>query len=78
MVTTLMFFQDLFGFLKNGQKKCPKLKTQNTFWKRKSLKYNKSPKQLKEVSQKERKSHSIHLTASMPLLHNYGGLIMYL
>uniref|UniRef100_A0A6C0D7J0 Uncharacterized protein n=1 Tax=viral metagenome TaxID=1070528 RepID=A0A6C0D7J0_9ZZZZ len=48
MVTTLMFFQDLFGFLKNGQKKCPKLKSQNTFWKRKSLKYNKSPKQLKE------------------------------
>jgi hypothetical protein len=26
-----MFFQDFFGFSKNGQKKCPKLKTQNTF-----------------------------------------------
>uniref|UniRef100_A0A6C0JHD5 Uncharacterized protein n=1 Tax=viral metagenome TaxID=1070528 RepID=A0A6C0JHD5_9ZZZZ len=49
MVTTLYFFQDLFGFLKNGQKKCPKLKTQNTFWKIKSLKYNKFSKQLKEL-----------------------------
>jgi len=48
MVTKFTFSQDFFGFSKNGQKKCPKLKTQNTFWKRKSLKYNKSPKQLKE------------------------------
>jgi hypothetical protein len=31
MVTALIFFQDLFGFSKNGQKKCPKLKSQNTF-----------------------------------------------
>jgi hypothetical protein len=44
MVTKLVFPQDLFGFLKNGQKKCPKLKSQNTFGKRKSLKYNKSIK----------------------------------
>jgi hypothetical protein len=44
MVTKVVFLQDFFGFSKNGQKKCPKLKTQNTFWKRKSLKYNKSPK----------------------------------
>jgi len=48
MVTKFVFHQDFFGFFKNGQKKCPKLKTQNTFGKRKSLKYNKSPKQLKE------------------------------
>ncbi len=48
MVTKFIFYQDFFGFSKNGQKKCPKLKTQNTFGKRKSLKYNKSPEQLKE------------------------------
>jgi hypothetical protein len=48
MVTKFILIQDFFGFLKNGQKKCPKLKTQNTFGKRKSLKYNKFPKQLKE------------------------------
>jgi hypothetical protein len=48
MVTKFVFLQDFSGFSKNGQKKCPKLKTRNTFGKRKSLKYNKSPKQLKE------------------------------
>jgi hypothetical protein len=48
MVTKFVFLQDFYGFSKNGQKKCPKLKNQNTFGKRKSLKYNKSPKQLKE------------------------------
>ena len=48
MVTNVLFSQDLFRISKNGQKKCPKLKTQNTFWKRNSLKYNKSSKQLKE------------------------------
>ena len=47
-----MFFQDFFGFSKNGQKKCPKLKTQNTFWNKKSLKYNKSLKLLKENPEK--------------------------
>jgi len=34
----LYFSQDFFGFSKNGQKKCPKLKTQNTFGNEKSLK----------------------------------------
>jgi hypothetical protein len=48
MVTKFIFNQDFFGFSKNGQKKCPKLKTQNTFGKRKTLKYNKSPEQLKD------------------------------
>jgi hypothetical protein len=48
MVTKFVFLQDFFGFSKNGQKKCPKLKTRNTFGKRKSLKYNKLPKLLKE------------------------------
>ena len=48
MVTKFVFRQDFFGFFKNGQKKCPKLKIPNTFGKRKSLKYNKFPKQLKE------------------------------
>ena len=48
MVTKIIFTQDLLGFSKNGQKKCPKLKTQNTFWKRKTLKYNKFPNLLKE------------------------------
>jgi hypothetical protein len=47
MVTKIVFCQDFFGFFKNGQKKCPKLKTENTFGKRKSLKYNKSSKRLK-------------------------------
>jgi hypothetical protein len=49
MVTKFVFLQDFFGFSKNGQKKCPKLKTRNTFGKRKSFKYNKSLKQLKET-----------------------------
>jgi len=48
MVTKEYFLQDFFGFLKNGQKKCPKMKTQNTFGKINSLKYNKLFKQLKE------------------------------
>jgi len=38
MVTKDIFFQELFGFLKNGQKKCPKLKSQNTFGKLKIFK----------------------------------------
>jgi hypothetical protein len=50
MVTKIVFSQDFFGFSKNGQKKCPKLKIPNTFWKIKSLKYNKSSKQLKETA----------------------------
>jgi hypothetical protein len=49
MVTNLAFLQDFFGYLKNGQKKCPKLKTQNTFGKIKSFKnIINSQKQLKE------------------------------
>ena len=48
MVTKFVFLQDFFRFLKNGQKKCPKLKTQNTFGKIKSLKYNKFLNILKE------------------------------
>jgi len=51
MVTNKGFLQDFFGFLKNGQKKCPKMKRQNTFGFTFSLKYNKLIKQLKEVSQ---------------------------
>jgi hypothetical protein len=50
MVTNVIFSQDFLGFLKIGQKKCPKLKSQNTFGKIESLKYNKSPKQLKQTS----------------------------
>jgi len=48
MVTNKGFLQDFFGFLKNGQKKCPKMKRQNTFGFTFSLKYNKLIKQLKE------------------------------
>jgi hypothetical protein len=48
MVTKFVFRQDFFGFFKNGQKKCPKLKIPNTFGKRKSLKYNKFLDLLKE------------------------------
>jgi len=39
MITKLIFIQDLLGIFKNGQKKCPKLKRQNTFWNDFSLKY---------------------------------------
>jgi hypothetical protein len=28
------FFQNFSSLFKNGQKKCPKSKTQNTFWKK--------------------------------------------
>jgi hypothetical protein len=31
---SLFFLQDFFGFSKNGQKKCPKMKSQNTFGKK--------------------------------------------
>jgi hypothetical protein len=48
MVTKFIFYQDFFGFSKNGQKKCPKLKIPNTFGEKKLLKYNKSPEQLKD------------------------------
>jgi hypothetical protein len=40
------FSQDLFGFSKNGQKKCPKLKTQNTFGKKNKVNIINSPKGL--------------------------------
>ena len=50
MVTKVIILQDFLGFFKNGQKKCPKLKTPNTFGKIKSLKYDKFPKQLKETN----------------------------
>jgi hypothetical protein len=43
MVTKFVFLQDFLGFSKNGQKKCPKLKTQNTFGKKISQKNNKFP-----------------------------------
>jgi hypothetical protein len=43
MVTKFVFLQDFWGFSKNGQKKCPKLKTQNTFGKKISQKNNKFP-----------------------------------
>ena len=52
MVTKFVFRQDFYGFSKNGQKKCPKLKTRNTFGKRKSLKYNKFINLLKETNPK--------------------------
>ena len=42
------FFPRPFGFFKKWTKKCPKLKSQKYFWERKSLKYNKSPKLLKD------------------------------
>jgi hypothetical protein len=48
MVTKVAFSAKCFGFFKKWTKKCPKLKTENTFGKRKSLKYNKSSKRLKE------------------------------
>jgi hypothetical protein len=53
MVTNIENLQDFFRFSKNGQKKCPKLKTQNTFGKIKSLKYNKFPKLLKGIYYKQ-------------------------
>ena len=77
MVTKFVFLQDLFGILKNGQKKCPKLKTQNTFGKRKSLKYDKFPNILKE-NRKIMQIFSIHPIASMPSPHNYASLTMCL
>jgi hypothetical protein len=49
MVTKHVFFQDLFGFSKNGQKKCPKLKTQNTFWKKIKVNIINSPNNLKNL-----------------------------
>ena len=51
MVTTITFSQDFFRIFKNGQKKCPKSKTKNTFGFTFSLKYNKFTKQLKEMGQ---------------------------
>ena len=70
MVTKFVFLQDFFGFFKNGQKKCPNLKTQNTFGKRKTLKYDKSPKQLKEeIAQ-------IALVNNFVSFHNFHPVIM--
>ena len=43
----LHFWESQSTLFKNGQKKCPKSKTQNTFGSTFSLKYNKFPKQLK-------------------------------
>jgi hypothetical protein len=48
MVTNFIFLQDFSGFLKNGQKKCPKLKIPNTFGEKIfDVLYNKFSKQLK-------------------------------
>jgi hypothetical protein len=49
MVTKVIFLQDLFGFSKNGQKKCPKLKTQNTFGKKNKVNIINSPNNLKNL-----------------------------
>ena len=56
MVTKVAFSPKYFGFFKKWTKKCPKLKTQNTFGTKKSLKYNKFPKQLKEKYTKIQKN----------------------
>jgi hypothetical protein len=45
---SLFFTKTFSAFSKNGQKKCPKMKIRKYFWKRKSLKYDKSPKLLKD------------------------------
>ena len=37
----LHFWESQSTFFKNGQKKCPKSKTQNTFWNKKTNKINK-------------------------------------
>jgi hypothetical protein len=47
------FCQDLFGFLKNGQKKCPKLKIPKYFWKKNKVNIINSPKGLKTTEEKE-------------------------
>jgi hypothetical protein len=44
----LHFWESQSTLFKNGQKKCPKSKTKNTFGSTFSLKYNKFPKQLKD------------------------------
>jgi len=49
MVTKHVFWQSLSALFNFGHFFCPFLKSQNTFGKRKSLKYNKLPKQLKET-----------------------------
>ena len=45
----LHFWQSQSTLFKNGQKKCPKTKTQNTFWITFSFLNNKFPKLLKEI-----------------------------
>ena len=53
MVTKVIFLQDLFGFSKNGQKKCPKLKIPNTFGKKNKVNIINSPKGLKPTEKRE-------------------------
>jgi hypothetical protein len=38
MVTNIENLQDFFGFSKNGQKKCPKMKIRKYFWEKKNIK----------------------------------------
>jgi hypothetical protein len=49
MVTNIAILQDLFRFSKNGQKKCPKLKTQKYFWKKNKLNIINSQNNLKKI-----------------------------
>jgi hypothetical protein len=52
MVTKFCFLQDLFGFSKNGQKKCPKMKIRKYFWEKKNVKnIINSPNYLKKNKQ---------------------------
>ena len=51
MVTKHVFYQSLSALFNFGHFFCPFLKSQNTFGITFSLKYNKFPKQLKEITQ---------------------------
>jgi len=53
MVTKFIFLQDLFRFLKNGQKKCPKLKIPKYFWKKNKVNIINPPKGLKPTVKSE-------------------------
>jgi hypothetical protein len=59
----LHFWESQSTLFKNGQKKCPKSKNQNTFWITFSFLNNKLPKQLKEPT------HQHHIKDPNTILH---------
>jgi hypothetical protein len=75
MVTKFVFLQDFFGFSKNGQKKCPKMKIPKYFWKKNKVNIINSSNYLKNV-QKRSKLVLVNSNYFGYFLNDFGAFVM--